>query len=289
MKIVHLTDLHVQTRPSLRELHGKRLLGTANLYVLGRRAKFTLEVQRAAVRAAVEENPDVVVITGDLTAQALSSEFEAARELIRPLTDRVPVVLLPGNHDTYIRESTPGDSMRAVLGPWMGPHYPWLHVHDEVQFLVLETCQPHPLSVGWTPPEQIPAALALLNDAPRRFTFLCLHYPLLGRRGEPYGPATRALKNARDVEAMLQQTDAVDAVLHGHEHHGFRVDVPTGGGPVPILNPGSSGYAHLPDQDRTAHFNVYTVKDGSLTGVERRRYDGDRFIPEPGGAYATGR
>ena len=88
---------------------------------------------------------------------------------------------------------------------------------------------------------------------------------------------------------MLQQTDAVDAVLHGHEHHGFRVDVPTGGGPVPILNPGSSGYAHLPNQDRTAHFNVYTVEDGSLTGVGRRRYDGDRFIPEPGGAYATGR
>ena len=44
MKIVHLTDLHVQPRPALRELHGKRLLGTANLYILGRRAKFTLDV-----------------------------------------------------------------------------------------------------------------------------------------------------------------------------------------------------------------------------------------------------
>lgn len=288
MKIVHLTDLHVQTRPALRELHGKRLLGTANLYVLGRRSKFTVEVQRAAIRGALEENPDVVVITGDLTAQALRGEFEAARELLRPLCERVPVVLLPGNHDTYVRETQPGDAMRSVLGEWMGPRYPWLHVHGEVQFLVVETCQPHPLSVGWTPPEQLPAAKALLEQEPRRFTFLCLHYPLRGRRGQPYGPATRALKNAGAVEQMLLETDRVDAVLHGHEHHGFTVDVPSAGGPIPILNPGSSGYAHLPDKGRTAHFNVYTVQDGVLTDLQRRRYDGARFIPEPGGAYATG-
>ena len=60
-------------------------------------------------------------------------------------------------------------------------------------------------------------------------------------------------------------------------------------GPVEILNPGSSGYAHLPEKDRTAHLCFYTVEDGQLSQVERLTYDGTAFVPEPGGAFATGR
>ena len=52
MKIVHLTDIHVQTAPQLRELTAKRLLGTTNLYLFGRRSKFSADSQRAAVEAA---------------------------------------------------------------------------------------------------------------------------------------------------------------------------------------------------------------------------------------------
>jgi len=289
VKIVHLTDLHVQTRPRARDLVGKRLIGTTNLYLLGRRTKFSPVVQQAAVEAAVAEDPDVVVITGDLTAQALDAEFAAARELLEPILTRFPTVVLPGNHDTYVRETVPGERMREVFRPWMGDHMPWLHVHGEVAFVALETCRAHPLSSGHTPPAQLDPALELIGQAGDRFVFLCLHYPLRGRRGEPYGPPSRALSNAAAVEAMLQRTGGVDAVLHGHEHHGFRTQVDTGGGPIPILNPGASGYAHLPDQDRTAHLNVYTVDDGQLAGVRRLRFMDGTFAEEPGGAYATGR
>ena len=289
MKIVHLTDLHVQTRPRARDMVGKRLIGTANLYLLGRRSKFSPQVQQAAVAATLAEEPDAVVITGDLTAQALDAEFAAARALLQPILDRFPTVVLPGNHDTYVRERVPGERMREVFRPWMGDEMPWLHVHGEVAFLALETCRAHPLSSGYTPPAQLDRARALLDEAGDRFVFLCLHYPLRGRRGEPYGPATRALANAAAVEGMLARTAGVDAVLHGHEHHGFRTTVPTLDGEVPILNPGASGYAHLPDMDRTAHLNVYTVDDGALTEVRRLRYQAGRFEEEPGGAYATGR
>ena len=84
MKVVHLTDLHVQTAPRMSEMTGKRLLGSMNLYVLGRKKKFSQAVQEAAVAAAVAEEPDVVVLTGDVTAQALDAEFDAARELLGP-------------------------------------------------------------------------------------------------------------------------------------------------------------------------------------------------------------
>ncbi|MEL6346693.1 MAG: metallophosphoesterase [Myxococcota bacterium] len=290
MKIVHLTDLHIQTAPRLHELFGKRLIGSANLYLLGRKQKFNLTVQQAAIDATLKEDPDIVVITGDLTAQALDAEFQLARDLLDPILDGYPTVLIPGNHDTYVREPVPGQRMRAFFADWMGEGMPYLHQFDEVGFLTVETCRAHPLSSGYTPPTQLAQARALLDAADATFIFLCLHYPLRGRRGEPYGPATRALSNARQVEdELLMKTARINAILHGHEHHGYRVDLHTLGGPRPNLNPGATGYTYLPDLNRTAHLNVYTIEGDALTEVRRLRYSGERFEEEPGGAYATGR
>lgn len=291
MKIVHLTDIHVQKRPQVSQLRGKRLLGSVNLYVFGRHKKFQPSVQQAAVDATLALEPDAVVITGDLTAQALDEEFQAARTLLDPILSRFPTVLIPGNHDTYVQEPTPGALMRAHFGSWMGPKAPHLHTIGEVGFLHVETCRTTLLSSGWTPPDSLPAARQLLADAdPSLFVFLCLHYPLRGRRGEPYGPSQRALANASTVEAeLLMKTPRIDAVLHGHEHHGYQTTVQTAGGPRPSINPGSSGYAHMPATDRTAHLNVYTIADRALTDIHRLHFDGNAFVPEPGGAYATGR
>jgi 3',5'-cyclic AMP phosphodiesterase CpdA len=289
MKIAHITDIHVQAPPRLSEMTGKRLLGTANLYLLGRKSKFSLAAQEAAVASVVAAEPDVVVFTGDLTAQALDAEFSAARELLDPILSRFPAVMIPGNHDTYVREATPGDRMRDLFGQWMGAGTPALIEHDDVAFVTLETCRCHPLSSGVTPPEQLADAARLIAEAGDKFTFLCIHYPLVGRRGEPYGPATRALSNGEAVREWVAQTAGIDAIVHGHEHHGFRTDLPGPSGPVTVLNPGASGYAFLPDQDRTSHLCFYTVEDGLLQHVDRLRFDGEAFHPEPGGAWASGR
>lgn len=290
MKVVHLTDLHVQTAPRPAELLSKRLLGSVNLYLLGRKSHFSRAAQEAAVAAALAERPDLVIITGDLTAQALDAEFEAARALLTPLLDRFPTLMIPGNHDTYVSEPSPGARMRRVLGAWMAAPGADLRTYGEVAVLCLESCRTHLLSSGRAPDEALGRAAALLNSqegAP--FTLLALHYPLRDRHGAAYGPATRALSNAAEVEALLQGTDRIGAVLHGHEHHGFRTTVASGRGEIPILNPGASGYAFLPDRDRTAHLNVYDLDQGGIQGLRRLRFDGRAFGPEPGGAYATGR
>ena len=289
VKIAHITDVHVQAPPRLSEMTGKRLLGTANLYLLGRKSKFSLAAQEAAVAAVVEAEPDVVVFTGDLTAQALDAEFSAARELLDPILSRFPTVMIPGNHDTYVREQIPGERMRDLFGQWMGPGTPALIEHGDVAFVTLETCRCHPLSSGVTPTEQLEEAAALVQKAGDKYTFLCIHYPLVGRRGEPYGPATRALSNGDLVRDWVSQTAGIDAIVHGHEHHGYRTELPGPTKPVTVLNPGASGYAFLPDQDRTSHLCFYTVDEGELKHIERLRFDGERFNPEPGGAWASGR
>ncbi len=292
MRIVHLTDLHVQTRPRFTELASKRLIGTANLYLLGRRHKFDPKVQQAAVDAAVAEKPDVVVITGDLTAQGLRSEFDAARTLLDPILSSIPTVLIPGNHDVYTRDSVRDERMKRTFGEWMGGGLPYLQQIGDVAFLGLETCRAHVLSSGYTPQGQLEQARTLLEDAdwpdPRPFVFLLLHYPLRGRHGQPYGPPARALVNAAQVESFIASTDRIDAVLHGHEHHGFRTEIGNAAGQIPVLDPGASGYAYLPDMKRTAHFNIYDVDRDGLHAVHRKTFDGERFVDEPGGAYATG-
>ena len=289
MKIAHITDIHVQAPPRLTEMTGKRLLGTANLYVLGRKSKFSETAQKAAVKSVVDIDPDVVIFTGDLTAQALDAEFSAARTLLDPILTRFPTVMIPGNHDTYVREETPGDRMRDLFGNWMGQGMPDLITHGDVGFLTLETCRCHPLSSGVTPEEQLEEAALLLAKSTAAFTFLCIHYPLINRHGEPYGPATRALSNGDLVRDWVATTPGINAIVHGHEHHGFRSEMPGPNGPVSVLNPGASGYAFLPQQDRTSHLCIYDVQDGRLNGVERLRFDGEQFHPEPGGAWQTGR
>jgi predicted phosphodiesterase len=289
MLIAHMTDIHVQTPPRLGEMTTKRMMGTANLYLLGRRSKFSTAAQEAAVGAVVDKEPDAVIFTGDITAQALDAEFSRARSLLDPILSRFPTVMIPGNHDTYVREQTPGDRMRDLFGAWMGTGSPSLQMIGDVGFLSLETCRCHPLSSGYTPEDQLTKAAELLKQNNAAYTFLCIHYPLLGRRGEPYGPATRALSNAESVRQFIHETPGIDAIVHGHEHHGFRTTIAGPERSIDILNPGASGYAHLPEQDRTAHLCFYTIDDGTLTKVERMRFNGETFEPEPGGAFSTGR
>lgn len=284
MRVVHLTDLHCEARPTLGELANKRLLGAINLYVLGRADHFTRASVEGAVAAVVAAAPDLVVCTGDLTATATEAEFALARELLRPLTDRFPFLCLPGNHDVYTGESA--GRFARWFGEWsQGGRFPWSVTHGGVEFVLVDTAFPDWLSRGRAEGLDALDALLAAGAAP---AWVLLHYPLRDRHGAPYGPSTRNLINAAAVEAVLGRHPRVRAVLHGHEHHGYRTEIPTPHGPIPSLDPGASGYAWLPRRHRTAHLNVYDVaRDGGFT-VDRLAWDGSRFAPETGGAYATG-
>lgn len=273
MRVVHLTDLHVMRRPPAASLANKRLAGAVNLYVLGRSDHFTPEAQRAAVARTVELHPDLVVVTGDFTATALEEEFVGAVELLAPI--RAPMLRIPGNHDVYTGESV------GRYARHLGPTAP-VRVEQAAgaTWVLVDVCHPDWLSRGWLGEE----GLHQLDDALGAGAIVLIHYPLRDRHGAPYGPATRACIDARTIEALCVK-HGVTAVLHGHEHHGFRTSFDG----IDVFNPGASGYAWLPDRRRTAHLNVYDVQAGRIVDVERHAFDGTTFQPEAGGAYATGR
>ena len=290
MRIAHFTDLHLHRTASWSELPGKRLLGTVNM-TLGRSNHFTDESVEALVEAVLEQEPDWMLCSGDLTAMATPREFEAARDVLAPLTSRFPFFVVPGNHDAYTMGSVRDARFVQYFGTWAGDGFPSRHDTDDgFTFIGLDPCRPHLLSSGVVPSAQLRGLRQMLDDSAlhERFVILLLHYPLRNRRNEAYGPFTRDLRNARELEALIADSDCVDLIMHGHEHHGFRAALPTPRKDIPILNPGAGGYAYLPDERRTAHFNVYDIGEGVLRGVERFAFDGSRFVPEAGGAYATG-
>ncbi|MES2640542.1 MAG: metallophosphoesterase [Myxococcota bacterium] len=286
MRVAHITDLHVEAPPQFAQLFSKRALGAVNLYLLGRSAHFTVRTVEALVDAVARSEPDLVVCTGDITSTAMPQEFERAAALLAPLTDRFPFLVLPGNHDVYTGESL--GRFQKHFGVWSnGGVYPYVAHHGGVDFVALDVSRPDYLSRGMTPHVQL-EALDLLLGSGEAPAIVLLHYPIRDRRGGLYGPYSRSLKNSRELEAILARHPRVIAVLHGHEHHGYRTLIPREGAPLHSLNPGAGGYAFLPARRRTAHFNLYDIAATGALDVERFAFDGAAFQPEVGGAYASG-
>jgi 3',5'-cyclic AMP phosphodiesterase CpdA len=294
MRIAHITDIHVTRPPRFSQIWGKRLWGSTQLYLLGRARKFSRAVQEELVRAVAETEPDVLVVTGDLTSQALPQEFEAFREIYAPLFEQQETIVLPGNHDTYTLATAGGVRADAFLQPWIGEgDYPRVRLVGDLAFVALCCARPGLYARGLCPEDQLARLDALLNgDAlTGKRVLLLMHYPTRTRDGAPYDPYFECLANANAVEAVIAGHGArIQAILHGHVHHGYRTTLASPRGPIPILNPGTSGYGWNPKAGRTAHFNVVEL-DGGEMRVQRYFFDGDanRFAPESGGAYSTGR
>ena len=286
MRIAHLTDIHFQSDPTFNDLqHLKRLMGSTNLYLFGRKSKFSLDSQRKSIQKIVDLKPDLVIITGDLTAQALKPEFEMARQELDPILSRFPTVIQAGNHDTYIHPHPP--IMRSLFNQWLMAKGADYRSFQEVGVLCVESCQPSLLSQGFVDPENLKKANELLTHKYEPFIFFCMHYPLLNRHGEPYGPQTRAIKNAPIVLDWLKTQSKIHAYLHGHEHHGYRTEISIQDATIPSLNPGVSGYAIDAKRQRFPHVGLYTVHQGRLVNVERFCLKGEVFEKEPHPAFSS--
>jgi 3',5'-cyclic AMP phosphodiesterase CpdA len=279
MKIAHLTDLHYQSPPSISDLWApKRWIGSINLYIRGRVRQFERRVQDATVDLCLQEKPDAVLITGDLTAMSTSNEFEMARESLQPLLNSIPTFIIPGNHDIYVKKGVP-KAMTKYLGDWMGKGSPSLFNLDGVSALHIETCFPDFLSRGWVDPNHLLEASELLHQVPKdNFLFLTLHYPLFDRRGNPHDKWTRNVRNGEIFRDWLIQHPRIDALIHGHEHHGYHIQYETTEGKRHSINPGSSGYALEEYRSRCAHVNFYNIDSRKLTDIQRWKFTAEGFV-----------
>ena len=291
MKIVHVTDLHFYRPAPAGRLLGKRFLAAVNLSLGGRAAAFGGAARDALVDDVLGQDPDLVVITGDLTAQATHAEFEAAAAALSPLLQRFPTVLLAGNHDRYTHGSMRTRRMESYFGAfmdggswtdgrWVAPDVklpPAVFHADPVTVISLDTARPDLLSRGRVDADQLHRLEVLLDggELADRLVLLALHYPPLTPGGEPYTHPTHGLVGVQSLLDVLRE-HPVDAVLHGHDHHWHVTTLATSDDrAIPVLNGGSSG--HAPGEDRSPGYFVLETDDGALTSVTRRVFDQDAY------------
>lgn len=291
MRVAHCTDIHFTEDVPLGRLWGKRILGTANQVLRGRRHHFPDAVQADLVAHLLEQAPDLLVITGDLTAQALDGEFDKALRVLRPALEAQPTIVMPGNHDVYTRGARDADRIAQTFGPWLHRDGPIGKITVGcVDVVTLDPNRPTFIHAsGEIPAAQLDALRAYLEEPSDNALILGLHYPVVDRHGEVYDGVHRGLLNARALLDVLGSAPRKpDLVIHGHEHHGYRQHIELGSDTLLTVDCGSSGYKHMPGKKRAAAMCIYDIEPGSVE-IARFLHDGEHFVPEPGGAFATGR
>jgi 3',5'-cyclic AMP phosphodiesterase CpdA len=187
------------------------------------------------------EQPDAVVITGDLTMRARHREFAAATRWVKGLD--VPVIIEPGNHDLpYFnlgeRFTNPYGRFRAFEAQFERP----LLLFSAMQgaaIVPLKTTARAQLRLDWSKgrvgTRSLATTLSVIDALPEgtRALVTC-HHPLT--EAGTYGKALTQGGTAA-LAALAQR--GVLAVLSGHVHDPFDIMHPTIHGPVRMIGAGT--------------------------------------------------
>jgi 3',5'-cyclic AMP phosphodiesterase CpdA len=211
------------------------------------------------------EQPDAVVMTGDLTMRARPSEFEAGLDWLKGLGR--PVTLEVGNHDLPY-----WNMLDRIFRP-----YHRYHVVERIieQPLDLPGVTIVPLvttrraqwrfnwSKGYVSRKALAKTLGLIADAPKdRLIFVAAHHPLI----EPHTKASAQTHRGAEAIAALAEAGA-DAVLTGHVHDAFDIAHRVDGRTVRMIGAGTLSERTRADPPS---FNEIRVDGGAFEVVCRK-------------------
>lgn len=225
----------------------------------------------SALRAdLLAQAPDLVVMTGDITQRARSSQFLAARMFLDSLAP-IPILALPGNHDlplfdVFTRFTDPYRRYLRYICPTLSPMWQagpvgvvgvnstrvLRHKHGE-------------LSVDLV--EQVAARLAAL---PHAFKVVALHHPL--RTVEPSDRRNHV--RGADAAVVAWIGAGADLFLGGHIHLPYCIGVSAGDRGAVLLQAGTAVSTRrrggLPNS-----YNVVRLRTGQHRhmSIERRDHD----------------
>ena len=245
MRIAHISDLHVARAPRFGEYNAKRLLGFVN-YSLFRKRRYREHVAAEALAKLMENPPQLVILTGDITQHGLDAEFDAAEELLSVVTGRgIPVLAVPGNHDIYGRASQ--ERLAAFLEAVLLGRYPdrqGVFHFDGVEVLPLFQGIPTPLffSHGRQNSGELVKAREVWSDSPSgAMRLVCGHYPVI----DPHGGRLLYFRGLRRAEKLVEfcRQHAVAGYFCGHNHKRFAAPMP--GGCMQYAAPALSSVRHV--------------------------------------------
>jgi 3',5'-cyclic AMP phosphodiesterase CpdA len=221
MHLVLIGDIHVYRQwPMPWELLGKAILGQLNVW-FNRSRRFELGYMPALLERAAGLTPDMLVFSGDLTSVATTQEFRDASQLLAPILDRFPAVMVPGNHDMYTFSSVAFRRMEKAFPQAMPASFPQTRkLTDRWSMLMLNSSVPRTFtSRGFLGEEQL-AALSRNIDSlePDQGLVLLTHYAL-GKPSPQRPPRwSHRLKEHDAVLEILRRARGRVVYLHGHVH-----------------------------------------------------------------------
>jgi len=232
MRLVLIGDIHVyRLWLAPWRMLSKRVLGQSNL-LLNRRKRFDHSLLPGLVQQAIELGPDLCLLSGDLTTTALQGEFDDAARALQPLTDRVPTVAVPGNHDRYTYRSARTRRMDRLLEHIMPGRFPHKReLGPRWRLLALDGAVPRPHDArGRLGRAQLEAAAQYARslDASQGLVVLC-HYPC-ALPGDIHEHRSHALAERDELRAVLEACPARVVYLHGHIHRPWHHEPGDGSG-----------------------------------------------------------
>ena len=205
------------------------------------------------------ERPDLVLLTGDLTAAARRSEFAAACAWLDGLA--APIRVEPGNHDLpvyrpLLRLLDPYARMRRLIARYHRP----LDLPG-VTLVSLKTTARAQLRRNWSHGRVGGTSLALALAAlrardPQTLALVSCHHPLVD-----VGTMTSGRTHRGAMALAALAAAGADAVLTGHAHDPFDREWTGGARPIRLIGAGT-----LSERVRATppSFNLVTVAGGAL-------------------------
>lgn len=204
------------------------------------------------------EQPDAVIMTGDLTMRARSHEFEAAAKWLERLNR--PVTVEVGNHDLpyfnpWARLVTPYKRYKSLERMIEQP----LDIKG-VSIVPLKTTARFQLRLNWSKgyvgQRALRKTLDCIAAAPAgNLILIAAHHPLVdaGTR------STAQTRGGTSALTALAQAGA-HGVLSGHVHDPFEVAHPSAGGTIRLIGAGTLSERV---RDTRPSFNEIRIEDGA--------------------------
>ncbi len=269
MRIAHISDFHIADRSRYpRNGITKRECD-----------RYSIRLLKGLLGALRESQPDHLVVTGDLTLSSETNEFERVAELLSPWVQEGKLTVVPGNHDVW----TEAAALRflRVIGPdGRGMHKPvgsYPHLVDlspELVLIALDSARPgaDPFTAqGRLGSEQIQTTRQWIREKTQvgKKVILALHHHVVlppDRLDSDVFVNRTRLADADKVVRLLADLPVL-AVLHGHRHVAFRLDLPGVAGTTPVLCAGS-GARDSDEPVRRARAFLYQFDATGLHRVE---------------------
>lgn len=255
VRLVHLSDLHIGASRS------------------------DSGIAEQILRRVAAFQPDLVVISGDLTHRARPREFAQARDFLDAISS--PLFLIPGNHDVphlnlLARVFDPFERYRVHIDKELEPVY-----HSpQVVLAAVNTVRSVRFHQGRLDESQLDSLEHVFGDvAPTACRVLVTHHALVG---PPGGRIKQPMPNRLRILRRLEDL-GVNLVLSGHVHEAFcgssRDFCYDGGRGVVLCQAGLGAERPRPGWTwETNTFNCVVIEDDSMTvGVYAYDPRGRRF------------